>query len=394
MKLGIKWLAAASMATGTLLVAGSAGAQGYEGETRPHEMRAADRSLELSIATGYAEGFGNVGAGARSLQDLSAAGGGVQLGIGYRIVPNLTLGAYGSGAAFGHGGNVDRNTNLQSWTAGVEAGWHFLPTSEIDPVVSLGTGWRAYGITTPNGDTWQHGLELARLQFALDYRLTPHLAISPVVGADMSLFLTQWAPGDGSYQPISSPNVNTFVFAGVLGRFDVATSEPRVAKIRPPPEPIFQPVGVTAPQPQSDIGMQVPPSPEPQPVSPSLAVSEEILRACKLSLDAIEKAPKFEFDKSELQSADLTVLAQIGDCFTTGPLKDKEMVLVGRADPRGTVAYNEALGLRRANRVARFLEGYGVSAGRIERTSRGKLDARGRDEVGWTVDRRVDILER
>jgi peptidoglycan-associated lipoprotein len=63
------------------------------------------------------------------------------------------------------------------------------------------------------------------------------------------------------------------------------------------------------------------------------------------------------------------------------------------ADPRGSAAYNQALGLRRASGVASFLERYGVDTSRILKTSRGKLDAVGRDEAGWAIDRRVDVLE-
>ena len=44
--------------------------------------------------------------------------------------------------------------------------------------------------------------------------------------------------------------------------------------------------------------------------------------------------------------------------------------------------------------MASFLEQVGIESERIERLSRGKLDARGRDEAGWAIDRRVDILER
>lgn len=49
--------------------------------------------------------------------------------------------------------------------------------------------------------------------------------------------------------------------------------------------------------------------------------------------------------------------------------------------------------MRRANAVAAYLENLGVNASRIEQTSRGKLDARGRDEETWAIDRRVDVSQ-
>ena len=113
-----------------------------------------------------------------------------------------------------------------------------------------------------------------------------------------------------------------------------------------------------------------------------------------MSLDSVEKAPKFEFDKSDLLPADIDVLKQIAECFTTGPLKDAGLRLVGRADPRGTLEYNDHLGMRRSNSVATKLEEFGVGAERIDKISRGKRDARGTDEETWQIDRRTDVQMR
>lgn len=146
--------------------------------------------------------------------------------------------------------------------------------------------------------------------------------------------------------------------------------------------------GVTAPQAESPIA----PTQDATPASPSLAVSEDVIRACNLTLDNVERAPKFAFGRSELLPADAYVLTQIGDCFTTGPMKAANLRLVGRADPRGSFELNDALGLRRADEVATYLEHLGVIAGRIETRSRGKHDASGRDEPSWAIDRRVDIV--
>src|SRR5690606_10154787 len=71
-------------------------------------------------------------------------------------------------------------------------------------------------------------------------------------------------------------------------------------------------------------------------VSPSLGVSDEIARQCQLHFDDVSKAPKFDFDASELHPRDRDALEQIGKCLTTGPLRGRAVKLVGRADPRGT----------------------------------------------------------
>ena len=68
-----------------------------------------------------------------------------------------------------------------------------------------------------------NGWEIARLQVGVDYRLDRAIAIAPVVGIDMTTFLTQSTSGGSGWQNISNPTVNSFLFAGVQGRFDVFT---------------------------------------------------------------------------------------------------------------------------------------------------------------------------
>lgn len=141
-------------------------------------------------------------------------------------------------------------------------------------------------------------------------------------------------------------------------------------------------------------------SPEPGLIKPGaakgkggvIAVSGEIASACKLTFDHVDRAPKFDFDTSELTAADREILDQIAKCVTTGPLKGRGLKLVGRADPRGEVEYNYVLGGHRAGTVERNLSSLGVSKARLVATSRGELDATGSDEAGWQRDRRVDLL--
>ena len=127
-------------------------------------------------------------------------------------------------------------------------------------------------------------------------------------------------------------------------------------------------------------------------VSPNVSVSEELVAACKLNLDNVDSAPKFDFDRSALVAQDNAVLSQIANCVTNGPLAGRALDLVGRADPRGTGEYNMALGGRRASSVRDYLSGLGVDGTKLSLSSRGELDSTGTDESGWQRDRRVDIL--
>jgi len=73
---------------------------------------------------------------------------------------------------------------------------------------------------------------------------------------------------------------------------------------------------------------------------------------------------------------------------------DKNLVLIGHCDWRGTAEYNLGLGDRRANSVKRFLESLGVSPTRLETLSKGSVDAKQTGGEGeWAKDRRVDFVE-
>ena len=138
--------------------------------------------------------------------------------------------------------------------------------------------------------------------------------------------------------------------------------------------------------------LQITASTSARPASQNVALGEDIQRLCQISIASVEKAPKFDFDRSDLVGADRDVLAQIAKCLTTGPLKGRALKLVGRADPRGEPEYNMGLGEHRAGSVKIYLTQLGVDGRKIAETSRGELDATGKSEDGWSVDRRVDVL--
>lgn len=126
------------------------------------------------------------------------------------------------------------------------------------------------------------------------------------------------------------------------------------------------------------------------PVSPSLAVSQDLAALCALTRrDSVP--PTFDYDKTELSSEDREVLQQLATCLAIGAAKDRSLSLTGRADPRGTEEYNLGLGARRANAVALYLQRLGVPADRLAETTRGAIDAAGTDEETWRRDRRVDL---
>ncbi len=86
------------------------------------------------------------------------------------------------------------------------------------------------------------------------------------------------------------------------------------------------------------------------------------------------------------------MLKKLATCFTTGPLKGRQMNLVGHADPRGEDEYNMLLGGRRADNVKGAIIGAGMDQAKVSSTSRGEMDATGTDDAGYIQDRRVDIV--
>jgi peptidoglycan-associated lipoprotein len=122
--------------------------------------------------------------------------------------------------------------------------------------------------------------------------------------------------------------------------------------------------------------------------SGTVQISDEIRAACGIDRgDAF-----FAFDSTRLQSKDIPTLNKVVTCFSTGPLKNRGMRLVGHADPRGPSDYNMVLGQNRADAVAGYMRGKGLAKSQTETTSRGAMDANGSDESGYARDRRVDVL--
>jgi peptidoglycan-associated lipoprotein len=149
----------------------------------------------------------------------------------------------------------------------------------------------------------------------------------------------------------------------------------------PPPKAASDNVTVTS----------APPS-QPAPSARSdqqLNLSADIRTQC--GIDDSDRAPRFDFDSSQLAGNDRDILQQVARCFTTGPLKGRSLKLVGRADPRGETEYNMNLGEARATSARKYLTALGVGDSRMSETSRGALDATGHDEETWRKDRRVDV---
>jgi hypothetical protein len=198
--------------------------EGKEGEGGSFDQAvpAVSQALEIGVGGGYTQGAGDVGKSAATVHDLSGPGATVELKVGYRVIPSLAFGAYGSLAQFSAGDTLADGTDVRSATAGVFADWHFRPDRSVDPWLGLSSGWRGLWLVPDSGkNTSLQGWEIVRLQAGLDYRISPEVAIAPVVGAGLNVFLSHDDPTTTDYQNVTDPRANVFFFGGLQARFDV-----------------------------------------------------------------------------------------------------------------------------------------------------------------------------
>jgi peptidoglycan-associated lipoprotein len=162
----------------------------------------------------------------------------------------------------------------------------------------------------------------------------------------------------------------------VLGCGSDPPPPPKTADAAPPPPAPATPPPANNPKPDDD------------PKKSNINISDEIRKACGIT----DAEAFFAYDSANVREQDKAVLTKLATCFTTGPLKGREMRLVGHADPRGEEDYNMLLGQKRSDSVKEAIVLAGMTASKALTTSRGELDATGTDDASWQKDRRVDIV--
>lgn len=99
----------------------------------------------------------------------------------------------------------------------------------------------------------------------------------------------------------------------------------------------------------------------------------------------------FDYDQSAIKSDERAKIEKASTYLSEHP--EQRILLEGHCDWRGTSEYNLGLGERRAGAVRQYLTTLGVSADRLETSSKGDLEAieNGTDSQ-MAQDRRVDIV--
>jgi hypothetical protein len=183
-------------------------------------LPAVDNALELSLAASSSYGRGGLGGTMPDVDDVATPGLALDLSVGYRATPAFLIGGYLTLGGYGNPDNDDHGAVTAA--LGIEVDYHLMPTAKLDPWISIGTGVKLMAIDTGDGaERALTGLELAKVQVGLDYRLSPRFAIGPVLGASATMYRSIH-DDTMSDDPIAieDKDINWTFSLGVLGRFD------------------------------------------------------------------------------------------------------------------------------------------------------------------------------
>ena len=100
----------------------------------------------------------------------------------------------------------------------------------------------------------------------------------------------------------------------------------------------------------------------------------------------------FDVGRTEIEGDDQAALDRKVAILNANPAV--RLQITGACDERGSDAYNQALGSRRATAVQRYLVGKGIDTARLDQVSSGEkspIDS-GSDEAAWAQNRRAEFV--
>ncbi|CAN5638021.1 hypothetical protein BH23GEM10_BH23GEM10_04530 [soil metagenome] len=137
------------------------------------------------------------------------------------------------------------------------------------------------------------------------------------------------------------------------------------------------------------------PAPQQQPQQPSTPpptddTAERAAEARRLAA-ILEQVVHFDYDESSIRADAQEQLAAKVPVLRSNPAI--RIRIEGHADERGSVEYNLALGMRRANAVRDYMTGFGIDAARIAVSSMGEdmPMMQGSTASAWAMNRRAEF---
>ncbi len=180
-------------------------------------------AVELTVGTGYTQGFGSLQRGA-PLADVIGPGIGASVGGAYRVSPSWSLGLEAEYQELARGSQLETGAAARGLAGDLFGVYHVSPYRPLDPWVRFGAGYRTLWTVHPSApNLFTHGFQLARVALGLDLRASQDIALAPLIGADLDVFVWQ-RPDGGSNATLTDPRLSTYVYAGVQGRFDLGGS--------------------------------------------------------------------------------------------------------------------------------------------------------------------------
>lgn len=144
------------------------------------------------------------------------------------------------------------------------------------------------------------------------------------------------------------------------------------------------------PEPQTPPPVQAPPPARPAPTPTNNDAAEREAERRRI-ISILEQVVHFDYDEATIRSDAQQLLAAKVPVLRANP--GIRIRLEGHADERGSVEYNLALGMRRANAVRQYLMEFGIDGSRFETFSYGedRPSTQGATESAWSQNRRAEF---
>jgi outer membrane protein W len=187
------------------------------------------RGFELGARIGYALPMGSAQEDAK-MSDAISGQLPLVLDAGYRITPNIYVGAYGQ---IGYVMQSDKacpdgvSCSATDIKLGANVHYHFLPAATFDPWVGVGAGYEWLHSSASKGEmdvsSTGHGFELLNLQVGGDYRLAKQVAIGPFVGFSLGQYSKASITTNGKEASgdIEKTAMHEWLTLGVKGTFNL-----------------------------------------------------------------------------------------------------------------------------------------------------------------------------
>ena len=271
-------------------------------------------------------------------EDKTGFGGGIKFGIPLNPSWDLQIGG-------NYATSKDHNDNFHQTLAGIDALYLFTPGG-FRPFVLAGVGVSRDRFGDPAVGTFRRTSPYADVGVGFQYKFTPTLGMQADIREVGSFYRKRVDEYDMKH------SANTYANVGLTWAFGGPPA--------PPPVPVVtatrttETTVATTPAPPPVV---VPPPPPPAPVMKKYTLSASELFAFN--------SAKLGPNQPKLDEVAATMQANSEIASVT---------IVGYTDRIGSTAYNQKLSEQRANSVKAYLEGKGVSGGRLTAVGKGEAD--------------------